>query len=247
MSESARWRVFISSTSRDLRAERDTLMRALHQMSSTELNAMEYFGSRSEAPKDVCLREVAQADIYVGIFAHRYGHIDAETGRSMTELEYRQARDANLPCLIYLKDKDARGDDQPGEGDEGEDSKAKLADLKRELQTEHVVSVYKNPDQLATKVVIDLHNLIKERRLPPPAGDAQPTPNELRLVLVMHFDLEELKDLCFALGVNFDDLRGEGRSSKARELVLFMQRRRRLGELLTQVLDARPDVDWRTS
>jgi len=42
---------------------------------------------------------------------------------------------------------------------------------------------------------------------------------ELHRLLVRHFDLEELRTLAFDLGVDFDDLRGEGKSAKARELI----------------------------
>src|SRR5215216_4598876 len=100
----ARWRVFISSTWLDLQAEREALGKAINQMRGAEFVGMEFFGSRPDKPKDVCLQEVSQSDVYVGIFGHRYGYIDPESGLSMTELEYRQARCLNRPCLIYLKD-----------------------------------------------------------------------------------------------------------------------------------------------
>jgi hypothetical protein len=42
--------------------------------------------------------------VYLGVFGMRYGSIDEESGRSITELEYREARRAGLPCMIYLID-----------------------------------------------------------------------------------------------------------------------------------------------
>ncbi len=50
-------------------------------------------------------------------------------------------------------------------------------------------------------------------------------------MLTQRYDLEELRTLCAQIGVDFDDLRGEGKSAKARELILFLQRRGRLAEL----------------
>jgi len=63
-----------------------------------------------------------------------------------------------------------------------------------------------------------------------PAPVAVSSPNQaeqerLYQALVAHFDLEELRTLCFKLGVGYDDLRGEGREAKARELVRYMSRR----------------------
>ncbi|MFN2107592.1 MAG: hypothetical protein ACK2UJ_22130 [Candidatus Promineifilaceae bacterium] len=49
--------------------------------------------------------------------------------------------------------------------------------------------------------------------------------------LVDEFNIEELQDLCFAMGIDYEELGGAGKSAKARELVLYMQRRGRLGEL----------------
>lgn len=36
------------------------------------------------------------------------------------------------------------------------------------------------------------------------------------------YDLEEFRTLCFAVGVDFDNLRGETIASKAQELVLYL-------------------------
>ncbi len=68
-----------------------------------------------------------------------------------------------------------------------------------------------------------------------------PTFNALHQTLTARYDLEELRTLCAQLGVPYDDLRGEGRSAKTRELILRMQRRDRLDELAAAIApDARP-------
>ena len=57
--------------------------------------------------------------------------------------------------------------------------------------------------------------------------------------LVQHYDLDELHTLCFDLGANYDDLAGTTLSSKARELVLWAGRQRKLEQLLAALRDAR--------
>jgi DNA-binding response OmpR family regulator len=64
----------------------------------------------------------------------------------------------------------------------------------------------------------------------------------LRQILAEHFDLEELRTLCFDLEINFDGLRGEGQEAKARELVAYLQRRERLDQLVSYLRQHRPDI-----
>jgi hypothetical protein len=66
----------------------------------------------------------------------------------------------------------------------------------------------------------------------------------LHEILAKRFDVEELRTLCFHLGVDYDDLKGEGKTGKARELVAFLERHRRIGELVAIGKQLRPDADW---
>ena len=234
------WRVFVSSTSRDLYEERQALEKALHQLRTSEFNGMEYFGSMPETPKEACLKKVEESNVYVGIFAERYGYVDPDTGLSMTELEYREARSRDLPCLIYIK---ASSDsDDTKQADTSEEDKNKLAALKAELKRTHVVSSFTTADNLATKVVIDLYNLFTDNKLPPAKREL--SNSDLLSILSVRFSREELRTLCFELGVDFDDLGGEGKTAKARELILRMRRYSQLENLIQRIKETRPDIDW---
>ncbi len=59
-----------------------------------------------------------------------------------------------------------------------------------------------------------------------------------------HFNDSELRDLCFRLNVDNEDLKGGGKREKARELVMQMNRHGRLSDLLQQVGIVRPKVNW---
>ncbi len=59
-----------------------------------------------------------------------------------------------------------------------------------------------------------------------------------------HFGLEEFRDLCFKLGVGYDDLAGEGLYAKTRELVTRMDRESRLDDLLAFCTRMRPKAAW---
>lgn len=54
---------------------------------------------------------------------------------------------------------------------------------------------------------------------------------QLRQALTDRFNEEELKTLCFDIGVDYDDLRGDGKAAKVRELVDLEQRHGRVGRL----------------
>jgi CheY-like chemotaxis protein len=59
------------------------------------------------------------------------------------------------------------------------------------------------------------------------------------------FDEGDLRNLCFDLDdVEYENLPGEGKLDKARELVSYLERRGRISELVAVGKELRPDVDW---
>lgn len=60
-------------------------------------------------------------------------------------------------------------------------------------------------------------------------------PVVLRHALIDYFDMEELRTLCFDLGVDFDALPGKGKGGKARDLIIYWQRRDELHRLVEAV------------
>jgi hypothetical protein len=67
---------------------------------------------------------------------------------------------------------------------------------------------------------------------------------ELRQILVASFDEEELYTLCFDLGIRYDDLSGKGTAGRARELIAYLERHKRICELIGVGRHLRPDVHW---
>src|SRR5713226_6398740 len=120
-------KIYISSTYSDLKDHREKVYRALRQMRH-DVIAMEDYVARDERPLETCLADVADCDIYIGIFAWRYGFIPSENnpeGKSITELEYRKAVNTGKSPLIFLLDKQATWHPQlmdafTGENDHGQ-------------------------------------------------------------------------------------------------------------------------------
>jgi hypothetical protein len=65
---------------------------------------------------------------------------------------------------------------------------------------------------------------------------------KLRGILSRHFNLEELRTICFDLNVDFDSLAGEEKVGKARELIAYLERQGGTPKLLDRVKELRPDV-----
>ena len=62
----------------------------------------------------------------------------------------------------------------------------------------------------------------------------------LHRFILEHFDREDLRTLSFDLGVDYDNLPAEGKTAKARELILALGHRHQLGRLLSGLWQARP-------
>ena len=62
--------------------------------------------------------------------------------------------------------------------------------------------------------------------------------------LCKRFDEGELRTLCFHLGIDYDALPGEGKESRARELITYLDRRDRVLALIEAGCQLRPDISW---
>ena len=70
---------------------------------------------------------------------------------------------------------------------------------------------------------------------------------EIHQLLLKHFNESELNTLCLGLGIEYEDLAGQERPAKARQLIKYLQRQQRLGDLKTAVLRQRPMAVWPTT
>jgi tetratricopeptide (TPR) repeat protein len=173
--QSPHLKIFVSSTWRDLELERKAVESALQRLRETAFVGMEYFGSRDENTRRASLDEVDACQIYVGIFAARYGS-------GITEDEYRRARARGLRCFIYFKD-EATIPLTKAERDAAQI--AKLDKLKIELREAHTATEFINPEDLAAKLATDLHRWIVKEYLSQDTGTQTPappvaTPHQLR-------------------------------------------------------------------
>src|SRR3712207_6661321 len=98
-------KVFLSSTFVDLEDYRRSVSEALYRLQA-QVGRMEVFGARAEDATTASLSEVENCDVFVGIYAHRYGHIPSGATVSITEQEYDHARKHNKPMFCFSIDED---------------------------------------------------------------------------------------------------------------------------------------------
>jgi Domain of unknown function (DUF4062) len=97
-------KVMISSTSLDLPEHRKVVLDACLRKGMFPL-MMEHLPAADADAIEESLRMVNEADIYLGIFAYRYGHIPKGYDISVTEMEYNRAVERGIPRLIFLMHK----------------------------------------------------------------------------------------------------------------------------------------------
>ena len=155
-------KVYISSTYEDLKEQRKLAAEAVRKQGHTPI-IMEDYGISPQKPLDKCLQDVSQCDLFIGIFAWRYGTIPKGHEKSITHQEYEEAIKNNIPCLIFLLHESA-----PWPANlmaKGPERKT-IDDLRLHLGENHLICFFKSKRQLSQKV----KQAIK-KELPPPKSN----------------------------------------------------------------------------
>lgn len=149
-------KIFLSSTQIDLSKARQNIIKYLGVLKSDVL-AMEVFGSDESMPVDFSLQQLRKCNIFIGIYAERYGFVDINTGKSITELEYIEASKMLTTgkmkaILLYVIDPKAEWPLNLVE----RESITKLDQFKREILSKHTVSFFHSIDELPFLILRDI-------------------------------------------------------------------------------------------
>jgi len=182
-------RIFLSSTYVDLIEYRQAAAEALERLGQ-QVGRMEIFGARPVEPSDACLSEIADCDLFVGIYAHRYGYIPDGSMVSITEAEFRHARKLNKPIFCFVVN--ANHPWPPGII-ESEPGRTKLIALKAAISSSLVRDTFTTPENLAYKIATSVGRYLTQSAnllLPPP---------QMQIISQSHFGRLDSKDGQFAL------------------------------------------------
>jgi hypothetical protein len=141
-------RVFVSSTYKDLIGHRLAVADALERL-GLEFKRMETFGARPQDATQACLAEIEASELFVGIYAHRYGFVPANSAISITEAEFDHAFQNRRPTFCFFVDE---GYQWPREFCDNEPGRSQLAKFKARVEVLVVRDYFTTPDVLASRV-----------------------------------------------------------------------------------------------
>jgi NB-ARC domain/Domain of unknown function (DUF4062) len=181
--------VLISSTSEDLASYRKAAMDVCADLELLA-TAMEHFPAVGLGAVEGSLRKFAEGDVYVGIFAHRYGTIVPGHDRSVTELEFDFAGEQGLERLCFVVD--GKYPWPPDAMDQRKEDRQRLKTFKARIDAELIRGVFTTVDDFARKLMHALVNWRDARgvdrdgdglatRAPETAPTTQPPPPALVL------------------------------------------------------------------
>lgn len=200
-----RYQVFISSTFRDLRKERQAVLEAILELGHFP-TGMEVFPAADATPWNVIETIIAESDYYVLIVGGVYGNTD-EHGISYTEREYDLAVSQGIPVSPFL-----HGDPSKipaGMSELDPVAQKRLSTFRVKVEAHHHCKYWSSPDELKAQVVVGIVYAI---RVTPrigwirgDMGDTAETLKKLTVALEENSSLKlDLKVLRESLGTRSD-------------------------------------------
>jgi len=160
-----RVRVFISSTMRELAAERVAVRNAVEGLHLTPI--LFELGARPHPPRDLYLAYLRQSHVFLGIYWEQYGWI--APGQTVSGLEDEYLASGDKPRLVYVK--------TPAPGRD-----PRLAEMLERISNGGLsYRSFTTPEELAALVADDLAVLLSERFGPPDPTDDLRSPVPTRL------------------------------------------------------------------
>jgi hypothetical protein len=148
----------ISSTVRDLPTHRREIMDACLREGVFPL-AMEHLPARDADAIRVSLEIVDKADLYVCVFAWRYGHVPDGHAISITEMEFDRAVKRGIPILVFLIHQNHQLTIEMVEADR--EAQARLIALKARASKGRGHREFQSPEGLRGEVIHALSDLLR--------------------------------------------------------------------------------------
>lgn len=147
--------VFISSTSLDLRDHRQIVAERFAQQ---KFEVRQLDGDIAHSLQDI-RSQVAKSNVFVGIVAHRYGHVPEGQTKSVSELAYDEAVRRSIPRLLYIVDPNHDWQWDKSANSENKQSAGKLKAFKKRIEKEQH-GFFTTPEDLDGQLLADLNRLL---------------------------------------------------------------------------------------
>ncbi len=150
-----RYQVFVSSTFRDLKEERQAVLDSILEMGHIP-TGMEMFPASNETPLEIIERAIIDCDYYVLIIAAMYGSVDQEHGISFTEREFDLAAKHQKHILPFLHSDP--GNLPANRADVKPKVKKKLEDFRKKVEQGPHCKYWESASDLKYKVVLAMQH-----------------------------------------------------------------------------------------
>lgn len=154
-------KVFISSTYEDLTNYRTKAANAIERLNQQGIR-MEVFGARPLTAANASLEELEGCELFIGIYAHRYGYIPSGSTLSVTEREYDYAILKQKEMFCFMVDEEFPW--LPRHIDSSDDL-VRVRAFKKKVQESIVRDTFTTSEDLAYKVAASLGRFLITKRV----------------------------------------------------------------------------------
>ena len=148
--------VFVSSTYKDLKSYRkeviDFLVKSKY-LNKVDAKYMEDFAASPSSAKEESLRLVSECEIFIGIYAYRYGFKPRRDRKSLIEQEYDLAVEQNKKILCFVVDPAYDWPDDLDHREEFSSNTQLIERFKRKIKKKHVVFKFTNEGSLVNGII----------------------------------------------------------------------------------------------
>lgn len=150
-------KVFVASTHQDLLSYRAATTRAI--LAAGDLSEdMLYWPAEDSPSLDVSLRHLRSSDLMILLIAHLYGTPPTGHDRSITELEFDEALELNLPILAFQVDPAYPW--APRFVETKPEARARLANFTQRVKEKVTTSLFSTPDSLELAITRALSHFV---------------------------------------------------------------------------------------
>ena len=133
--------VFVSSTYKDLLAERQAVVEAILRAGHIPAG-MELFAAGDKSQLEIIKQWIEESDVFMLILGGRYGSVERDSGKSYTQLEYEYAGSINKPYFAAIAD----------DAYLNEKVRKETKDVKDVFEQDHPVEYKQFKEQVASKI-----------------------------------------------------------------------------------------------
>jgi len=199
MTSDKRFQVFVSSTFRDLKEERQAIQRAVLELGHMPAG-MELFPATDESAWDLIKTVIDESDYYVLVVGGMYGSMHPD-GLSFTEMEYDYAYSKGKPVIAHLHKNPASIPRDRTETDS--EQWERLEKFRAKVSPRHTCQFWDSVHELKSNLIVSLTATIKRK---PAIGwvraDTVPTQARLEEVLRLQARVADLESQLATSAVN---------------------------------------------